>query len=38
MSGYPDTAALSGTAFLQKPFSPADLARKAREILNAARS
>jgi len=37
-SGYPDTAALPKSAFLQKPFTPAVLARKTREILDAAAS
>jgi PAS domain S-box-containing protein len=35
MSGYPDAATLPGAAFLQKPFATGDLARKAREILDA---
>jgi DNA-binding response OmpR family regulator len=43
MSGYTDQAALSngdmerGAAFLQKPFSPRTLARRVRELLDAAR-
>jgi signal transduction histidine kinase/CheY-like chemotaxis protein len=36
MSGYPGAATLPNSAFLQKPFAPAELARKAREILDAA--
>jgi two-component system cell cycle sensor histidine kinase/response regulator CckA len=41
MSGYTDDAIIrhnvleSGAAFLQKPFTPASLARKIREVLNA---
>ncbi|MGH7322281.1 MAG: response regulator [Candidatus Rokuibacteriota bacterium] len=41
MSGYADNAIVhhgvldSATAFIQKPFSPDDLARKAREVLDA---
>jgi CheY-like chemotaxis protein len=41
MSGYTDDAVLrsgvfeSGTAFLQKPFGAADLARKIRQVLDA---
>jgi CheY-like chemotaxis protein len=38
MSGYPDAATLPSAAFLPKPFAPGDLARKAREILDAAPS
>lgn len=40
MSGYAEEAALrpdgreSRVAFLQKPFSPMDLARKVREVLD----
>jgi signal transduction histidine kinase len=37
MSGYPDAATLPGSAFLQKPFTAGELARKAREVLDAAR-
>jgi two-component system, cell cycle sensor histidine kinase and response regulator CckA len=40
MSGYPGDAIVHrgalepGTAFLQKPFMPEDLARKVREVLD----
>ena len=40
MSGYTDDSALqqgileSGAAFLQKPFTPSDLAQKVREVLD----
>ena len=42
MSGYTDDAIVhhgvleAGTAFLQKPFTPADLAMRVREMLDAA--
>ena len=40
MSGYTDNAIVQhgvlepGLNFIEKPFSPADLARKVREVLN----
>jgi CheY-like chemotaxis protein len=43
-SGYVDESILqghgleSGTAFLQKPFTPADLAKKVREVLDSVES
>jgi FixJ family two-component response regulator len=42
MSGYTDDAIVhhgvldAGTAFLEKPFNPDDLARKVREVLDQA--